>query len=200
MIKQNKKLTTIAALALCCGTAHAQTGDRYAGIEYTPTTYSDRSLGPELEFDNALIVGRAGSYIDENISLEARFGLGISDDTLSASGTDPDLGNYSASLGFEINTLLGAYLQANSELPGNLSVYGLLGFSRINATVTGTISSSVYGTANASADDTETGLSYGGGVNVAIAPNTALSIEYMSYLDKSDFDVTSFNLGIMYKY
>jgi len=43
-------------------------------------------------------------------------------------------------------------------------------------------------------------LSYGLGASVGITEKSAVNLEYMSYIDKSDFTFNSINIGFLFNY
>jgi opacity protein-like surface antigen len=74
------------------------------------------------------------------------------------------------------------------------SIYALIGFTKVD----GTIAAYVSWLGSGSVSEDETGLSYGIGADIGIANNVALNLEYVQYLDKSDFDISALAAGIKF--
>jgi opacity protein-like surface antigen len=135
------------------------------------------------------LVGRLGNNINENFSIEGRLGFGLSDDTITATdGVD------TASLSIELDTLIGVYGVGHIMLNESSSIYGLVGFTKVDGTVSASTSGSVTGSGSSSED--ESGLSYGVGADIGVGKNLALNIEYIEYLNESELDLKAISLGI----
>ena len=134
--------------------------------------------------DNSVLtwVGRLGKNINKNFSFEGR--LGLSTDT---SETYP-YPNWDKSLG--VDKLFGVYGVGHSNISESISVYGLIGYTRVDATV------SVYGSGTESVDDYD--LSFGLGLDMAIGGYWTINIEYIQYLSNSEFDINATAIGATY--
>lgn len=157
----------------------ANTGDSYAGIQYAAVTYSEDGFA---DVNPAAVVGKYGYYFNDFIAVEGRLGFGISDDSINISGIPVTL---------KIDSLVGMYAIASLPLSNAASVYGLLGFTRAELTASA-LGLSVGGS--------ETDFSYGAGAEFSFGNNTSASIEYMSYLTESDFDVNAISIGINFAF
>ena len=93
--------------------------------------------------------------------------------------TDVDIGPFDVDL--EVENLYGVYAVFHSDDSNAAQVYGVLGITKGELKVEGP---------GFSAEEDDSGLSYGIGVNVG-----AFNLEYMSYLDEDDYDVTAISLG-----
>ena len=105
-------------------------------------------------------------------------GLGMQDDDVNIFGTRNTV---------EIESLVGVYGAGHININKTSSVYGLVGLSRGEATF-----SSPGFTSNS---DDETGLSFGIGADIGLNNDVALNIEYVQYLNKSDFDISALAFG-----
>jgi len=152
-------------------------GRTYGGFQYSMVNYK------ESGFDKAnpsMLVGNLGKNFNKYLSVEGRLGFGISSDTVGYSFYK---------LRMEIETLFGLYGLARVDVSQASSIYALIGASQIKAKVSG------FG---ASSSSSESGLSYGVGGDIGITNNITLNIEYTNYLDKSDFTLSAFGLGVKY--
>lgn len=167
-------LTLILSAAATLPAMAAQDGQLYAGLQYALVTYDEEGFD---EVEPTALVGKFGRFVNDNISIEGRLGIGLADDDIDV--TIPGLGTFEAEV--EVDMLYGAYLVAHSDKTGNLNFYGVIGVSK------GELEVSI---GPVSADGDESGLSYGAGINIG-----GLNIEYMSYLDEDDFDATAISIG-----
>jgi hypothetical protein len=153
-------------------------GDTYLGLQYAVGDYSEPDIP---DFSPTALVGRFGGFVHPNFAFEGRFGAGMKDDTQNVFGVDATL---------ELDTLVGLYGVGHINIGESSSVYGLIGFSGVNGTVT------VARLPVDSASEDETDLSYGVGANIGITRNVALNAEYTSYISK-DFDLNAIGLGVV---
>ena len=151
-------------------------GRYYGGIQ---TSSIDDGSG-----DNSVLtwVGRLGKNINKNFSFEGR--LGLSTDT----GETYPYPNWDKSLG--VDKLFGVYGVGHSKISEPISVYGLIGYTRVDVTV------SAYGLGTESVDDYD--LSFGLGLDMAIGDYWTLNIEYIQYLSNSEFDINATAIGATY--
>ena len=167
-------LVTIALLA-SSNVFAAQKGETYAGVQlaFIDATFKD----PDGNEDASPmgLVGRFGSYMDENISIEARLGFGIADDEVDTGVT------------VELDSLIGVYGVGHKKLNPTTSVYGMVGFTKIEASAYWYIP--FFGSGSETAD--ESGLSFGFGANMDMGNQMAFNIEYMMYLSESEVDVNA---------
>ncbi|WP_237673842.1 porin family protein [Vreelandella profundi] len=178
-----KKIILISALAssfaLASSTTLADnTGTSYVGGLFSHYTY-DESSGSSDASPTGLTV-RGGYFLTDYIAIEGRLGTGISDDTIS--GTSIDL---------ELDQLMGAYAAGYLPLNNMFSLYGLIGFSYAEGSASNRLTSISF-------DDD--GFSYGAGAQINFTPQVSGQLEYMYYLDKSDYDLTAASLGVSYNF
>ena len=146
----------------------ASEGDTYGGLQYGLVTYSEDGF-PDAE--PTALVGRYGKFVKDNVAVEGRFGIGLQDDTVL--GID-----------VEVDTFFGVYGVFHVSSNSDTSLYGVLGFTK------GEVTASVPGF-SFSQDDS--GLSYGFGVDI-----NSFNIEYMLYLDETDYDVSAISFGFKF--
>ena len=175
------------AFTLTTYTSHAlaeSTDDStiYAGVQYGLSNFSVK--GVSEDFNTDVIVGRFGLRSDF-IALETRLGSGIRSDTKTPAGSIFD---FTAS----IDSILGLYGVANADFGKSSSVYGLIGVTRLEATIRGSSGSAIRET------EYESGLSIGVGANLGAWEDVSINLEYMSYLVDSDFDLDSVGLGVVF--
>lgn len=156
------------------------TGKTYAGVQYAIGTYNEDGFE---EINPTALIGRYGKYINDGFSLEGRFGIGLQDDSINIFGTDVSL---------KLDTLFGIYGVGHVSINATSSVYGLIGFTQAEATV------SAPGFTSES--DDESGLSFGVGANISVGNDVALNIEYTQYLNKSDFDLSAIGIGATFSF
>lgn len=150
-------------------------GDNYGGIQYSQVNVDIDGLD---DADPTALVGKLGQFVTENVAIEGRLGFGVSDDEI-----DVDLGPFfgEVEVEVEVNYLAGVYAVVHSDTEATATFYGLVGITQ------GEIELSVGGE---SVDDDDSGLSYGLGVNIK-----NFNLEYMSYLEEDDYDVTAISIG-----
>lgn len=188
MIYKNITIGAVVSVVLMSSNVFADlAGGVYGGIQYASFDFSADDISED--FSPTGLIGRVGNKINENFAIEGRLGLGLSDDTITA--TD---GIDTASLSIELDTLIGVYGIGHVMLSESSSIYALIGFTQIDATA----SASVTNVGSASASDDESDLSYGIGADIGISNNIALNVEYVQYLDKSDFDVSAIAFGVKF--
>ena len=183
---KNEITSIVIAGALVLATNYAiadSTGesDIYAGVQYGFGDFSARDVSKD--FDPQVIVGRFGLRND-NFALEARFGSGINSDTQNIQGTG-DVNLY-------IDKFYGAYGVGHINLGESASVYGLAGFTYVEASLRNQI--------GLSESDRDNGLSIGIGADYGVGENVSLNIEYTSYIIDSDFDLKVLGLGVTFGY
>ena len=189
------KITKFATALVVSGTVifapvlSAAEGDQYFGLQYSSATFEFAGE----DWEPTVLMARYGKFIGDNFAIEGRLGIGIDSDTLSITN-DPDVGN--ASVEIDIDTLIGIYGVGSHDINKNSSIYALIGIT--NGEATFSAKSSILG--NASFSETETDLSYGIGANIGISNTAGINLEYISYISKTDFDVTAVNFGFVFKF
>jgi len=186
-ITQRLALALALSTTLASSVIAAAEGNQYFGLQYGALNFENNN---GVEWDPNAILGRFGSFLSDNFALEGRIGIGTSSDTVTA--FLPGTGIVDVEL--EIDTLFGLYGVGQHNFGNNSSVYALIGITRGDASI------SVTGATNSSESDSETDLSYGAGLNIGISNNIGINLEYISYISKSDFDVTAVSFGFVAKF
>lgn len=173
-----KQIISVTALALLANTAVcAAPGQPYVGGQYAITTYHN-DTGTE-DADMGVLMFRLGTEINPNFSVEGRLGLGISDDTAGITTLETD-------------SILGVYAIGRLPVSKDFDVYGVLGYTRVELTLT------VSGLGSISSDDTD--ISYGVGGEMQINDKWSASLEYMNYYDEGVEEITALSLGANYRF
>lgn len=162
----------LLALANNVSAADTLSPSLYAGASAVYVTYSE-----DDDLDLGAIVGRFGTQLNEIVALEARLGTGVSDDSL-----------YGISL--DLNYMYGIYAKAGFEANG-FYPYAVLGYTK------GELEASYSGYHY---NESDNDLSYGVGVDYALTDRVSGNIEYMSYMDKDDYELNGFSAGFTYKF
>jgi opacity protein-like surface antigen len=158
-------------------------GSTYAGVQYAWATYEEDGLE---DFNPTAVVGRFGHYFNDHFSLEGRVGVGASEDSVSYGSLTADV---------EIDNFFGIYGVGHLPLTDAVSVYALAGLTKGEATAT------VRGPGGSiSASDDDSGFSYGIGGEVALTRNASVTVEYTSYLDKSDYQLSALSAGLNFRF
>ncbi len=151
--------------------AQAESGDSYIGIGVGTADTSIGDVPGDVDLDVLLL--RLGVWITDNISLEARVGTGIDDDS-------------TGSVDLEVESIGGLYGTYHWNLGKHASVYGIAGRSRASVK---------FSQGGSSDQDTDNGVSYGAGIKLSI-----LSLEYMRYLDTSDVEADAIGVSLRYTF
>ena len=159
-------------------------GSGYAGGMFTQVTYDQDVASKDAE--PTALIGRLGYFPTDYFAIEGRLGLGLSEDSVSATGPDGFGGTMTVDVDFEIDRLFGAYAAGYLPLGDVAAAYGLVGITNVKATVS----------ANGfSESDTDTGLSYGVGIDFYPSSGFGITAEYMQYLDESGYDLSAVSIG-----
>ena len=158
-------------------------GNVYAGVQYGIGDFS--ASGVSVDYSPDIILLRFGMRNDY-FALETRVGSGVKSVTESIPGV---AGNVDLSIG----SLIGAYGVLHANFSESSSVYGLVGVTRIEASLRET-------TAGITETDRDNGLSIGAGIDIGVWEDVKLNIEYTSYIIDSDFNLNSIGLGIVFGY
>lgn len=144
----------------------------YFGFDYLLTDFEPDS-GEAVDLD--AVSARFGSYLNENVALEARLGVSASDDTVSGDT-------------YELDNFVGVY--ARGIVPyETVELYGIVGFTRVDLAI------NVPGH---SADGDDSGFSYGAGLDFKVGERLAIGLEYMLLIDSSDYELSTTNIGFKY--
>ena len=146
----------------------ANGGETYGGVQYSIVEIDLDGIG---DVEPTALVGKLGVFVNDNIALEGRFGIGLQDDDIF--GIDVD-----------VERIIGFYGVFHANTGGDATVYGVLGFTEAEAEL------SIPGD---SVTEDESDVSYGFGVNIG-----SINIEYMIYIDdEDDVDATAISIGFV---
>ncbi|MCW8827899.1 MAG: porin family protein [Gammaproteobacteria bacterium] len=168
----------VSTTLLWTGSVMAQ-GNDYVGIQYAELT---ASLNSDDEANPQVAVARFGKQNTDYLAFEARIATNIDTDSTTIAGVSTD---------FELDRLAGLYGVLRYPFADTASVYGVLGATH------GKITKRVPGD-SVSGDDED--ISYGLGFDLSFAHNYSVNIEYMSYLDEKDIELTSLAVGLNYRF
>lgn len=161
----------IAAAALATPMAAAASPVEYLGLQYSQVNVDHDDINGDVEPDAAVF--RAGTRYTDRFALEGRVGTGVSDDKVGG-------------VSYEVDHLFGIYAVGLVPL-GSADVYALAGGSSTN----------VEGSAGGAKESaSETGFSYGAGVDFYPIDNVGLNAEWTSYLHDDEYDATAFSAGV----
>lgn len=128
------------------------------------------------------VYGRFGAFFNENISAEARLGLGIGDDSTYSGKSELD--NY-----------YGVYVRGGLPVTEVFYPYAILGFTKGKVSY----SSEILGE-RISGSNSESDLSYGIGADFKITETLKINAEYISYFDKDAAELAGFSVGVAYSF
>ena len=150
-------------------------GGNYVGLQYAITTYSEDGSS---DINPTALIARFGTYTTENFSIEGRYGVGLTDDTIAVISGVP--------INIEIDSIMGLYGVVHSDVSADASFYALLGFSKVDLTAT----ANIPGLGSVSVDNSDSGVSFGAGLDIG-----RLNIEFIQYLSETDYDFTAISFG-----
>ncbi|RFA26991.1 hypothetical protein CAI21_15650 [Alkalilimnicola ehrlichii] len=165
----------------------AQTGEVVGGGQLSLLLFKNDETGHEAE--SPMITYRLGYFMTPNISVEGRFGHGISNwrnnnaDT-TGNGTDDEL---------ELDRLFGIYLTAHQPLPSNnaVSLYGTVGVSDARMTES-PLAESISAR--------NRGASIGIGAEFIAYDGFRFNAEYMHYVSDSGNRLSAVSIGGLYAF
>jgi outer membrane immunogenic protein len=188
----NKNLTfkfLAGALVFLAGTGMAiAENSNYLGLQYGVAKYSES--GVSKDFEPTAVIARFGREINPNFAVEGRLGIGLDDDTQFV----PELCECGVDVEFEIDSIFGIYAKGSIHPSDWLSLYGLVGGSRVKVTA------GLAGFSSTAESDDENSLSYGAGVDIGFSRSAAVNIEYMRYLDKDNFSLDMASIGLTFRF
>lgn len=169
----------VAALSLSVA-SHSMAEGGYIGAQYAQVKYDQTNTGINNgDATPTALVITGGYNFSDHIALEGRLGFGLGDDAFSST-VDVDIDS--------LVSVLGKF-----SLGGSISPYLLAGFSDVELEATG----------NQSTEGD--GFSFGAGVDFDVSENSAVSLEYIQYVDADirnggEAKVTALSLGYNYSF
>jgi hypothetical protein len=181
---------SVLTVSLLLASTHA-IADKITRLNY------DRSWGAGLwsvsynpdEGDSFTMQGlmlRAAYEFSPALSVEAHLGTTEDDTQTTFGGTVP--------VTLQINALGGVYGKYSwiySQKQGWARFYGLLGMSFVDVEAKGQ---------GMTANDNDTGLSYGVGLDLFGSDRTAIVLEWVRYLDQSDYTIETPMIGVVRRF
>ena len=133
--------------------------------------------------------------MEENLAIEARFSTAFTEDdkVVSYNGSNQDMS-------VKPDSIWGVYAVPRLPITERVGVYGLVGFSEVKMALTNETISGGEPVEATLTSDSESGLSYGGGVDVKFGGAFGGYAEDVQYLDEDDITVTGMTLGLTYQY
>ncbi len=178
-----KKLLLVLSTLAFVNAAFAAEADNdkpYVEIGYTGLTYKE-SLGSWSPSNLRFIVGKN----EGNFGYEGMLSFNTATDSVAIS---------SVTNTYKVNYMYGIYYKALSHLSSDLEVFGRLGWSGFNETMS-------YSNGTASADQTASGLSYGAGVKYKVSKDMNLNLDYMVYYPtKNNISLTGYTIGLGFNF
>lgn len=173
------KRLVIALPALFLAVPASAVEESYAGVQFSQFEYDQNEAG---SVDPTMVLGRFGGAVDQYFGFEARLGLGLSGDSMSIDDESAEV---------DIDYLVGGYGVARLPIAGTITPYGIAGV---------TLADFSADSDAIKASGTETGLSWGIGVEASVTPVASVGLEYMQYFDDSSYDVTALSLGFRMRF
>jgi len=157
--------------------AGTEAGSTYAGGQFAMLDYDVDGVS---SFNPTGLIGRVGHFVADYVAIEGRVGFGLSDDSITVQGVR---------VTGELENLFGAYVVGHLPIEGAFSPYGLLGFTSAKAR----LELPDFGI---SETDTDSGFTWGLGVDIRVNPQVSINGEYVRYLDESEYDFSALSFGV----
>ena len=157
--------------------AYLEKGARYGGAHFAMGRYDEQGVSATAR--PKAMVARFGEFVEDRFAIEGRAGFGLGSDTVTVEGFDVDV---------QIDNMAAAYLLGHVPLGEQATAYALSGMTHGRMTVS-------IGSVSASA--TDTGLTWGAGLNVH-SPDSELvfNVEYARYLDGGTYTLSAISFGL----
>ncbi|WP_144394745.1 porin family protein [Pleionea sediminis] len=164
------KLSTLILSSALSASAFA---DDYVGANYAIVDV-DSAKPTALSF-------KYGKHITNNIVVEGRLGLGLSDDEL----------DFFTDVKAELDNMYGVYGVYRFMPKSSFDLYGLVGFTKGKVSAKGS---------GFSVSESESDLSYGLGFDIKMSDSTAFNLEWARLIDKDDLEATTISAGVTFKF
>lgn len=123
---------------------------------------------------------------DNWFGYEGRLGFGISEGKDNIESLTGD-----GKVEVDVNSIVGLYLNAHSNISNTFLVYAVAGITWIRYDL------EFEDRLLLDAED-ESGFTYGFGIDIGKADSLKFNLEFMQYLDKSEFDLSAISIGISF--
>lgn len=178
-------ISAVLGTALVLGSSSVLAQDFYVGGGVTGWNFSSDYFS---DYSSAGLSLRAGLDISENFAIESHLTIG-GDDTNTY--FDPFYGTYTDKV--ELDSLVSLFAKAKLPINENFRLYGLLGVSRIELTV-----SDSYGY---SISDNDTNVAVGLGTEFDVTSNFFIGGDFIRHsLNDSDYDFDTFSVIGAYRF
>ncbi len=148
------------------------------------------------EFSSTGVRFRGGVNILRFLGVEAHVGMGGSQRTTIRELDNEDELTAPISVGYRVDRLTSAFVRGILPLGNDIGIYGLLGITEVK----GTHRLSDEPGFSQSSQRTTTGTSFGGGVEARLLENLHLTLEYVSYVDETDLELTALLGGLRWSF
>ena len=177
---KNYSLKLLVAAVALGGSSTVLAAGPYIGANYTQFQVESEDTENKLKPEGVTI--RGGIEFNDFVGLEARGAMGVRSDKRSNSLGDVE---------YDLDHLYGGYLKLGAPVGEFVRPYVVGGYTEARGKVT--VSTGIGSATRES--DTVSDESYGAGVDVKLSEAVALNVEYMRYLDKSDYDLNGISVG-----
>jgi len=191
MKKLNISALALTLLAAPAAFAQSAANGTYGELGITQVSYSaSDASGPT--FKPTVLRAVVGYGLTDNFALEGMLGAGMNDASADASAA-----GYSVNYKLKVESMLGAYLKVKAQAAPGVELFGRLGYAKIRNTVSGAIPAlNISMSSSADVD----GASWGVGAKIAVSPAVALTVDFMSYINKDGGTATGPTFGVAYKF
>ena len=177
----NKLPQFLAATALLSLSASAYSDD-YFGLNLSKTELDTDVLGEDPSM-TALYL-RGGTAITDYFDAELRLGIGVGNDQQDTPGA-------AIATEAEVAGMAGGYVRGHISVTDYLSPYVIVGWTHMEIGISGP---------GANSDEKEDGLSYGAGVDINLSEVFGFNIEYMTWSDNDDAELTGLSAGVIFNF
>jgi len=156
--------------------AEEESGSKiYLGLHYNSLTYSEDG---SPDFEPSALSGRIGILSPSGFGIEFRNGAGLANNV-------QNLGGFNTTL--EVVSISGLYASWSREFGKSARGYFILGYDEVEmtATVPGLVSVTTI----------NKGKSFGFGLDLGTEDNTAVTLEYMNYINATNGGLSGFSIG-----
>jgi outer membrane immunogenic protein len=119
-----------------------------------------------------------GKYLSDHVALEGHLAFGVGKSSISYP--------YGGDIDFSVKNAVSIFLKGDLDINENANLYGLAGFTKGKFEM-----ETVY----YSETDSDSGFSYGVGVETKLENDFVISAEYVMYLKEDDYDYSGINLS-----
>lgn len=170
MLTKTAMFKSLLAASIVSASCAASAAELYAGGGVAVLDADEVTL-------NA-VYGRFGAFFNENISAEARLGLGVGDDSFGGAKV-------------ELDNFYGVYVRGGIPAGEVFYPYAVLGYTKGKTSFSG----GGFSDSNSDSD-----LSYGIGADFKVTESLKINAEYLSYLDKDEAEITGVSVGVAFSF